>query len=43
MKLKTYCLACRKHTRNIASRKVTKTNRIVRNKSRCSECCLNKN
>ena len=26
MVLKAYCLACRKHTNNIASRKVTMTN-----------------
>ena len=38
MKLKTYCLACRKHTSNIALRKVTMTNKVVRDKSRCSEC-----
>ena len=41
MKLKIYCLACRKHTSNIASRNVTITNKVVRNK--LSECCLNKN
>ena len=29
MKLKN-CLACRKHTNNIASRKVTMTNKVVR-------------
>ena len=29
MKLKTYCLACRKHTSNIASKKVTMTNKVV--------------
>ena len=38
MKLKTYCLACRKHTSNIASRKVTMTNKVIRDKSRCGEC-----
>ena len=37
MKLRTYCLACRKHTNNIASRKVTMTNKVVRDKSRCGE------
>ena len=37
MKLRTYCLACRKHTTNIASRKVTMTNIVVRDKSRCGE------
>ena len=38
MKLRTYSLACRKHTKNIASRKVTITNKVVRDKSRCGEC-----
>ena len=42
MKFKTYCLACRKHTNNIASRKVTMTNKVVRDKSRCGECLSNK-
>ena len=42
MKLRTYCLACRKHTNNIASRKVTMTNKVVRGKSRCSECFSDK-
>ena len=27
MKLRTYCLACREHTGNIGSRKVTMTNK----------------
>ena len=38
MKLGTYCLACRKHSNNIASRKVTMTNKLVRGKSSCGEC-----
>ena len=38
MVLRTYCLACKKHTNNIASRKVTMTNKVIRDKSRCSEC-----
>ena len=42
MKLRTYRLACRKHTNNIASRKVTMTNRVVRDKSRCDECLSGK-
>ena len=36
MKLRTYCLACRKQTNNIASR-ITMTNKVVRDKSRCGE------
>ena len=42
MKLKTYCLACRKHTNNIASRKVTMTNKVIRDKSRCGDCFFDK-
>ena len=42
MKLRTYCLACRKHNNNIASKKVTITNKVVRDKSRCGECLSNK-
>ena len=42
MKLRTYCLACRKQTNNIGSRKVTMTNKVVRNKSRCGECLSDK-
>ena len=37
MKLRSYCLACRKDTNNIASRKVTMTNKVVRDKSSCGE------
>ena len=42
MKLRTYCFACKKHKNNIASRTVTVTNKVVRNKSRCSECLSDK-
>ena len=42
MKLKTYCLACKKHINNIISRKVTMTSKVVRDKSRCSECLSDK-
>ena len=42
MKSKTYCLACRKHTNNVASRKVTITNKVIREKSRCCECLSDK-
>ena len=34
MKLRTYCLAY------IASRKVTMTNTVIRDKSRCGECLI---
>ena len=42
MKMKTYCLACRKHTNNICLRKLTMANKVVRDKSRCSECLSDK-
>ena len=32
MKLRTCCLTCRKHKNNIASRKVTMTNKVIRDK-----------
>ena len=37
MKLRTYCLACRKHTNNIGSKTVTMTNKVIRDKSRFAE------
>ena len=42
MKLKIYCLACRKHADNIGSKTVTMTNKEVRDKSRCRERLSNK-
>ena len=42
MKLRTYCLARRKHTNNIGSKTVTMTNKVIREKSRCSECFSDK-
>ena len=36
--MRTYCLACRKHTNNIASRKVTMTNKVLRDKSGSGDC-----
>ena len=43
MKLKTYCLVCRKiHTNDIASTKVTMTNKVIRNKLKCGECLSDK-
>ena len=40
MKLRTYCLACRKYTNSIASRNATLTNKVARDKS--SECLADK-
>ena len=34
MKLRTYCLACREHTNNIGSKRVTMTNKVAGDKSR---------
>ena len=42
MKLKTYCLACREHTDNIGSKRVTMTNKVIRDKSRCAQCLFEK-
>ena len=42
MVLRTYCLASRKHTNNIASRKVAMTKKVIRDKSRCGECLSDK-
>ena len=36
--MRTYCLACRKHTNNFGSRKITMTNEVIRNKSKCGVC-----
>ena len=42
MKLRTYCLACREHKNNIGSKKVTMTNKVIRDKSRCAQCLSDK-
>ena len=31
-------LCCRKHTGNIGSKKIRKTNKVIRDKSRCVSC-----
>ena len=36
--MRTYCLACRKHTNNVGLRNPNMTNRKIRNKSKCGEC-----
>ena len=41
MKLKTYCLACRKHINNIASTKVTMKIKVIKDKS-SGECLSDK-
>ena len=42
MVLRTYCLACRKHTDNFGSKNVSMTNKVIRDKSRCSICLNDK-
>ena len=42
MKLRTYCLAYREHTNNIGSKTVTMTKKVIRDKSRCGQCCSEK-
>ena len=42
MKLKTYFLACREHTGNIGSKRITMANKVIRDKSRCVECFSDK-
>ena len=32
MKLQTYCLACKEHTGNIGSKRITMTNKVIRDK-----------
>ena len=42
MVLRTYCLVCKKHTDNYVSKNVSMTNKVIRNKSRCSVCLNDK-
>ena len=42
MKLRTYCLACRKHVNNRAPWKVKMANKVVRDKSRGGQCSSDK-
>ena len=38
----TYCLGCKKHTNNIASRGVTITNKVLKQKSKGCVCLSDK-
>ena len=40
--MQTYCLECKKYTNNIRSKKVTMTNKVVGDKSRCASCMSDK-
>ena len=42
MRLRACCLSCREHTNNIASKRVIVTNKILRQKSKCSVCLSDK-
>ena len=39
--MQTYCLGCKKHTDNIGSKK-KKTNKVIREKSKCANCMFDK-
>ena len=36
--MRTYCLACRKYTNNVVSRKTIMINAAIRGKSKCAIC-----
>ena len=40
--MRAYCLRCRDKVDNIGSKKVTMTNKVKRDKSRCAECVSDK-
>ena len=40
--METYCLGCKKHTNNIGSKKVTMTNKVISDISRCANFMANK-
>ena len=40
--MRTYCLACRKHTNDVALRNTTITNKVIRNESKCGVCLSDK-
>ena len=42
MELRTYCLACREHTNNIGSKRITMTNKVIRDKPRSAQCLSDK-
>ena len=40
--MKTYCLACRKHTSNVGSWNITMPNKVIRSKSKSGVCLSDK-
>ena len=40
--MQTSCFSCRKHTDNACSKKVTVTNKLIREKLRCANCVAEK-
>ena len=41
-KYMNYCLSCKKHTNNMASRNITMTDKVLRQNSKCSVCLSDK-
>ena len=40
--MQTSCFSCRKHADNTGSKKVTVTNKLIREKLRCANCVAEK-
>ena len=40
--MRTYCLACRKHTNNVGSWNTTMTNKVIKNKPKRGVCFSDK-
>ena len=40
--MQIYCLSCKKHTNNIRSKIVIMTNKLIKEKSRCANCMVDK-
>ena len=40
--MQTYCLSCRKHTNDIGSKSVTVANKVISDKSRCTNSMSDK-
>ena len=40
--MQIYCLSCKKHTNNIRSKIVIMTNKLIKEKSRCANCRVDK-
>ena len=40
--MRTYCLSCKRHTKNFGSKKVMMMNKVIRDKPRCANCMSGK-